>query len=235
MLQVYLHSSHSGDSAATAAASFFSSLWIGRREAAAPGRGAQRGFYQQAVYRGFQKRSCHVAVVSTFPPKKCGVAEFAKNFTEALRRNRRFQGSCSLKVFALLDPRFSSAADLQFGADESDPHFQVLPVMLDSEVPSRTFWDCASYINREEFSIVILQQEFGLTPIMWQMVDLLRWIEARTRVYSVIHTPRAYPSLEEVGLLRLHAADMQAGGQILGENGGHELACKAFAGAGVRH
>ena len=45
-------------------------------------------------------------------------------------------------------------------------------------------------------------QEFGLTPIMWQLVDLARWLDRRIRVITVVHSPRATPNLEEQGLLR---------------------------------
>lgn len=45
-------------------------------------------------------------------------------------------------------------------------------------------------------------QEFSLTPIMWQMVDVARWLDPRVHVFTVVHSPRARPNLEERGLLR---------------------------------
>ena len=48
-------------------------------------------------------------------------------------------------------------------------------------------------------------QEFGLTPIMWQLADLARWLDPRVNVITVVHSPRATPNLEERGLLRTMA------------------------------
>lgn len=48
-------------------------------------------------------------------------------------------------------------------------------------------------------------QEFGLTPIMWQLADLARWLDPAVRVLTVVHSPRGTPNLEERGLLRAMA------------------------------
>lgn len=45
-------------------------------------------------------------------------------------------------------------------------------------------------------------QEFGVTPIMWQLADLARWLDPRISVLTVVHSPRAAPTLQERGLLR---------------------------------
>ena len=45
-------------------------------------------------------------------------------------------------------------------------------------------------------------QEFGLTPIMWQLIDLARWLDPLIQVYTVVHNPKAAPSIEERGLIR---------------------------------
>ena len=45
-------------------------------------------------------------------------------------------------------------------------------------------------------------QEFGVTPIMWQLADLARWLDPRITILTVVHSPRATPNLEELGLLR---------------------------------
>ena len=41
-----------------------------------------------------------------------------------------------------------------------------------------------------------------MTPIMWQLADLARWLDPRIIVLAVVHSPRATPSLQERGLLR---------------------------------
>lgn len=48
----------------------------------------------------------------------------------------------------------------------------------------------------------ISMQEFGLTPVMWQIVDLARWLDPRIRILTVVHSPRAMPNLEERGIVR---------------------------------
>ena len=45
-------------------------------------------------------------------------------------------------------------------------------------------------------------QEFGLTPIMWQLVDLARWLDPAVKVHTVVHNPKAAPSMEERGVIR---------------------------------
>ena len=45
-------------------------------------------------------------------------------------------------------------------------------------------------------------QEFGLTPIMWQLADLARWLDPAVEVHTVVHNPRALPDVEERGIIR---------------------------------
>ena len=45
-------------------------------------------------------------------------------------------------------------------------------------------------------------QEFGLTPVMWQLADLAHWLDPLIQVYTVVHNPKAGPSTEERGLIR---------------------------------
>ena len=37
---------------------------------------------------------------------------------------------------------------------------------------------------------------------MWQLVDLARWLDPIINVFTVVHSPRATPNLEERGLVR---------------------------------
>lgn len=143
------------------------------------------------------KKGCHLAIVSTYPPRKCGIAEFCKHFVESLSKNSLFAEHCSFEILALIDPlQTKSSDDLMF-----DVPF-VTPIVLDTNIPSKAFWNCALYINQGSFTHLIMQQEFGLTPIMWQLVDLVRWLDDGIKVLTVIHTPRAYPNLEETGVIR---------------------------------
>jgi hypothetical protein len=49
---------------------------------------------------------------------------------------------------------------------------------------------------------MLLLQEFGITPIMWQLADLTRWLDPTIRKIAVLHSPFATPNLEERGLVR---------------------------------
>ena len=37
---------------------------------------------------------------------------------------------------------------------------------------------------------------------MWQLADVARWLDPRVHIFTVVHSPRATPNLEERGLLR---------------------------------
>ena len=45
-------------------------------------------------------------------------------------------------------------------------------------------------------------QEFGLTPTMWQLADLARWLDPAIKVHTVVHNPKAAPRVEERGIIR---------------------------------
>ena len=45
-------------------------------------------------------------------------------------------------------------------------------------------------------------QDFGLTPVMWQLADLARWLDPVIKMYTVVHNPRATPNVEERGVMR---------------------------------
>ncbi len=37
---------------------------------------------------------------------------------------------------------------------------------------------------------------------MWQLADLARWLDPLIQVFTVVHNPKAAPSIEERGLIR---------------------------------
>jgi hypothetical protein len=48
--------------------------------------------------------SCKVAVVSTYPPKNCGIATFTAALMESLRKHKGPARTCDFGVIAISDP-----------------------------------------------------------------------------------------------------------------------------------
>ncbi|ETO27596.1 glycosyl transferase family 2 [Reticulomyxa filosa] len=136
---------------------------------------------------------CHVGVVSTYPPSKCGVAEFSKEFVASLRANERFRANCTMEVLAL-----STGGTMRMRKEDEI----VTRVWIENDYPSKVFWEISEYVNTHGFTHVILEHEFGLTPNVWQYVDFARWLHKNIELYTVVHSPKAYPSVIEMGVIR---------------------------------
>ena len=48
-----------------------------------------------------------------------------------------------------------------------------------------------------------------MTPVMWQLADLARWLDPAVKVYTVVHNPRAVPSVQERGIIRALSQDSE--------------------------
>ncbi|KAK9820019.1 hypothetical protein WJX72_005207 [[Myrmecia] bisecta] len=141
---------------------------------------------------------CSVIVVSNYPPKKNGMATYTKAWTHSLQAYADFAATCTVRVLAVLEP------DEEPTISYTDPII-AYTLKVDHRSPSNRFMEAALYINKGGFTHVVIQQEFSLTPLMWQLADLARWINPQVAVYTVIHTPRAYPNVEERGIVRQFA------------------------------
>lgn len=108
--------------------------------------------------------------------------------------------NCHVSIIALHDS--SSGGPLASLFRSYDKEKVSIIVDLDGTAPSLSILNAASEINNAGFTHILLQSEFGLTPIMWQQADLLRWLSPEINVVTVFHTPRAYPNEEERALLR---------------------------------
>ena len=109
--------------------------------------------------------------------------------------------NCSLSVIALHD-YCPARGPLKYLFGSYDMDKVSLIINLENSAPSLAMLRAASNINDAGFTHLLVQSEFGLTPIMWQQVDLLRWISPEISVVMVYHTPRAYPNEEERAFIR---------------------------------
>ena len=130
-------------------------------------------------------------MITTFPPKECGIAQFAENLVNAFFSLHYH--NCTLDIFAL-----SNEGETFRYANSR----VIYGLKMDRQLPSRAFWDAALCINANSYSNVIIQQEFGISPVQWQILDLARWISPGIQLTTIVHTPRAYPNLEERDLIR---------------------------------
>ena len=149
-------------------------------------------FYASRIYNRAQvvPKKCHIGIISSFPPTKCGIAEYTKTFLFHSKKNAIFK-NCSFEVLSVVRYWFED-----YRYDDN-----VTVVFLDSVSPSRAYRELSDYIKQRGFSHLVLQHEFGLTNDSWQTVDLVRWVE-NVEVFSVIHSPRAYPTLDELSGIR---------------------------------
>lgn len=138
-----------------------------------------------------ETKSCHVGVITTWPPRNCGIAEFSKKFVDGLKDTALFRDNCSLEIIALAVTDGS-----EYRADSI-----VTPLIVDRSSPSVAFHQLSKYINTGRFTHVIIEQEFGITWCMWQLFDLARWIYDKVTVITVVHSPKAYPTIEEKDLV----------------------------------
>jgi glycosyltransferase involved in cell wall biosynthesis len=132
-----------------------------------------------------------LAVVSTWPPKACGIAGFSQQLTEALLALDPQEASLDFKVIALADP-----------ADKLDYGNEVRVILQKEDLASLE--RAAAWINASGANVVSLQHEFGL----WGGFDgqfVLRFLDLlRIPVVTTLHTvPFSTHAFDRVGRLRL--------------------------------
>ena len=94
-------------------------------------------------------QACRVAVVSTYPPKNCGVATFTAALLDELRDHGDLPPGCSVGVVALADP----SDELTY----RDPivHYDLRYDLL---MPSPAMLEAVHFIHKAGYSHVIIQQ-----------------------------------------------------------------------------
>ena len=97
-------------------------------------------------------QACSVVVVSTFPPKHCGLATFSAALLRALRGHPGLPpGGCAFGVIAIVDP----ADDDAHAA--TDPAV-VYRLRLDKRHPSPAMLQAVHFIHKAGYSHVVIQQ-----------------------------------------------------------------------------
>ncbi|ETN97097.1 glycosyltransferase [Zhouia amylolytica] len=89
-----------------------------------------------------------VLIISTYPPRECGIATYTKDLVQTL--NRKFDKSFSVSVCALetLDQKFRYSSDVKYKLNTHE---------------DSSFNNLAETINKDiNVSIVVIQHEFGL-------------------------------------------------------------------------
>jgi hypothetical protein len=101
-----------------------------------------------------------VAVVSTFPPKYCGLATFTAALLQRLRGHPGLPGACHIGVVALADP----AEGLAYTDAAVDYELK-----LDLDMPSPAMLEAVHFMHKTGYTHVIIQQvgwHGGLLPRM---------------------------------------------------------------------
>lgn len=120
-----------------------------------------------------------IVVVSTYPPRKCGIATYASDVVPAVRGNT--EGRLRMAVAAINDPR-----------DELDYPEEVRYIVRQHD--EADYVRCAEFLNLQKVRVVSVQHEFGLFGGRdgAYVLDLMR--ELRCPVVTTLHTILQEPS-----------------------------------------
>lgn len=86
----------------------------------------------------------HIAFLSTYPPKRCGLATFTKNLSSSLA-----EVGHSIEVLAITN-----------GGEDND-HGCEVSFLMERDNP-RAYVEAARYLNESDVDLVILEHEFGI-------------------------------------------------------------------------
>jgi len=140
------------------------------------------------------RNSLSIGCISSFVPKKCGIATFSRDLTEAIKRSHKRS-----KVFiaATENPR------------ESYIYFKSVVAVLKSNSP-KSYRDAADVFNKLNLDVVLLEHEFGLfggkttTPLLKHqkigfplgdnIFEMIEHLEAP--IITTLHTVVAKPDAQ---------------------------------------
>ncbi|CAF4182136.1 unnamed protein product [Adineta steineri] len=102
--------------------------------------------------------------------------EFTKNLVSSLETLKDFNSSCYLHTFTF------QKYNQSFGFNLSEPFVR--------------------YINDNKFTSIIMVQDFEVSSSMWQLAHLGCKLSLNIKIYYILHSSLAIPSLEVIGLVR---------------------------------
>lgn len=126
-----------------------------------------------------KRHHCTIAMVSSFPPKQCGVGAFAFRLTQSLEKL-----GCEVDVFALRDDN-----DLLYNSSR-------VKYILNANNRA-DFVQAGNFLDNGFYDFVILQHEFSLYPLVGAESELVRTIK-RVPVYSVVHNSHSLPTKQQL-------------------------------------
>ncbi|KAI5170971.1 hypothetical protein NEFER03_0373 [Nematocida sp. LUAm3] len=146
-------------------------------------RGIFLCFFVVSLCSALAKKS-KIAVLSTYPPTNCGIAEFTKNMITSLKHvGGPFVG---IKVFSI-------AKEPHTRLPSKTPGISVQQFDLVKEKEKSTLLEIAKLINKKKFAYLFVQHEYGLLHDYNNYSVFLREIHPRTKIFIFIHTGWAYP------------------------------------------
>ncbi|KAI5191511.1 hypothetical protein NEMIN01_1537 [Nematocida minor] len=131
-----------------------------------------------------QEKALRLAVLSTYPPTNCGIAEFAKNMCAAILSHKR---NIEIEIFST----------------DRKPHIG-LPVKMKGtkvhtyefvrETEVETLREIADRINEGNFDALLVQHELGLLHFYPNYETFLNRIRKETTTFVFVHTGNPYVS-----------------------------------------
>ena len=159
-----------------------------------------------------------IAIVSTYPPVKCGIATYTKMLAESIRIEIDAQGrDGEVEVIALYNPQ----VDGQLSLADFDQDMVSLAISSKNE---KKYAVAASYLNTRQVSLVILQSEFGIFGGDLHGSRSLALLSKLTvPVVTVAHTTKEALSAEERLVLQQHLLMSPHGLRVMTERGRRTL------------
>ncbi|KAI5190933.1 hypothetical protein NECID01_1228 [Nematocida sp. AWRm77] len=128
----------------------------------------------------------NIAVLSTYPPTNCGIAEFTKNMctsiVEAAPEDVRIHVFSTSKI-----PHKSSPPTI--------PGVTVTQIYYTFKNEKATLRELAKTINQSQFDVLLVQHEDGLMHEPMDFVYFLQRVSSQIRTYVFIHTGLPYPDM----------------------------------------
>lgn len=144
-------------------------LWVGASFQAAP-----------------EAKKLRIAVVSTFPPVNCGIAEFTRNMSESIVEAANNQVEIHV---------YSTSKDPHRLPPYHSPGIFVKQVEYTQRGEKHVLAQMAAEINRSKYDVLIVQHEDGLMYNHKHFAPFLQLISPAIRTYVFIHSGLSYPDM----------------------------------------